>query len=748
MRTTPDKFYDSGVQDWAKDVTKGVSETMMQGGNPLTRSYRGVKAVIRERTKSPWRDKGSVIKQSAPFAALSTTLRFIGKQRAAEWVDRFTATQYKVKTPQQKQAKSVGDGGVGTAVSGMTKQINVITGSLIRIESQIGILQAAVIDVGSDVTDIKSLLMPKDITVKGKPLTDEWGREDRSAVGKMRFAQYNPLAPAGMEFLKVSEKQLGKGFYTRGHVTSKPLEEGFVEDAIKQASIATAALVMKMQKKDKEKAELKLKNQYTDPKERKAFEANPLLLLLDTMNARFDQLEELLKKMGSGGEQDSTLEDIAEAAAGAALGGMIPGLAKEMIKALPFLGIAAIPGLALALATYWAETADMNNPGYNPFAWTAKLGKDFADWANEKSGRNDKWKAKAEENRAAGRMPGGVASTGYKSQEESNAALLKAYREATTEEARNAYATTLRNLGIAIPNDNAPSAPKPSHPTTLKVKPESNVIRNPNNGIVMNLPPEAMAFLDALSQPESEGKYDTIVGKGKYGGPSKLKSFSHHPAQAGVGLDSNGAWVPINSPKRKLVSTAAGRYQITKSTWDELVDRYGFKDFSPQNQDQAAWYLAQERYRQETGMDLYDALRAGDKAQFKSISKGLSKTWTSLSGGAEAQARGSAEATQSRYESALPARISQGGNYDQYKDTALASTTPRLMPSGAGMDTDSREIAQAFSPSATVAALQPIIVKQPMPQIKAPPMLPLLTLSGMSNDSTILNMADRNHALS
>ena len=126
-----------------------------------------------------------------------------------------------------------------------------------------------------------------------------------------------------------------------------------------------------------------------------------------------------------------------------------------------------------------------------------------------------------------------------------------------------------------------------------------------------NLPVTSQALLDAISSAEGTGgDYNIIVG-GK-----RFESYAEHPNVVGVTTKAGP-------------STAAGKYQITKQTWDDLQKKYpDLTDFSPENQDKAAFYLATDRYKRAfKGRDLSADLAAGNTSYLR---KALDKTWTGI----------------------------------------------------------------------------------------------------------------------
>jgi muramidase (phage lysozyme) len=129
-----------------------------------------------------------------------------------------------------------------------------------------------------------------------------------------------------------------------------------------------------------------------------------------------------------------------------------------------------------------------------------------------------------------------------------------------------------------------------------------------------SLPPEARSFLNAIAEIEG-GTYTNRYGGGEIPDPNQ------HPMST-VTVDD----VP---------SSASGRYQINMGTWSDIIKaNKDITDFSPVNQDKAAWWLAQKRYKSNTtnkenpeGRDLLSDLQAGNTDLIKPA---LEKTWAAL----------------------------------------------------------------------------------------------------------------------
>lgn len=154
------------------------------------------------------------------------------------------------------------------------------------------------------------------------------------------------------------------------------------------------------------------------------------------------------------------------------------------------------------------------------------------------------------------------------------------------------------------------------------------VKNNTNNDFIggnnsTDIPPEGRALLDAIANSESAIPNSDNGYRARY--PSKtFDSFKDHPRIAERIL---------SGPNAGNVSDAAGRYQFISTTWDSLAKRLNLKDFSPENQDKAAWQLAIDVYGKGK-QGIIQSLRKNPL----SVARKLAPTWTSLPGGIEENA--------------------------------------------------------------------------------------------------------------
>ncbi len=131
--------------------------------------------------------------------------------------------------------------------------------------------------------------------------------------------------------------------------------------------------------------------------------------------------------------------------------------------------------------------------------------------------------------------------------------------------------------------------------------------------------------LNRIASDESPD-YNTI-----YGG-KKFSSFADHPRTK----------VLITSgPNKGKYSSAAGKYQFIAPTWDAQKAKLGLMSFAPEEQDAAAWDLANVTYKANTGRDLSADAEAGN-VQWGA----LGDQWESLVG-AKSGPAGSAQAAAS-----------------------------------------------------------------------------------------------------
>lgn len=139
----------------------------------------------------------------------------------------------------------------------------------------------------------------------------------------------------------------------------------------------------------------------------------------------------------------------------------------------------------------------------------------------------------------------------------------------------------------------------------------------PGKIVAGDLPPQAVGLLNAIAAPESNGKYNVRYTAN---GGTTFDDLSDHP---------NMPELILTGPKAGKYSTAAGRYQFIKSTWDHIpTEVKGDGSFKEENQDHAAWFLAQKDYKARTGGDLNTALATNGLTP--EIMSALGNTWEGL----------------------------------------------------------------------------------------------------------------------
>lgn len=130
--------------------------------------------------------------------------------------------------------------------------------------------------------------------------------------------------------------------------------------------------------------------------------------------------------------------------------------------------------------------------------------------------------------------------------------------------------------------------------------------------------PNVKKFFDFIGEAEGSD-YGTIVGG------TKFSDYSKHPGVVG-----------LTTPEGS--STAAGRYQITKSTYDTYAKKLGVSDFSPETQDKIAYKLIEDS----------GALPDVEKGDYESAVNKLGSIWASFPSSNYKQPKRSWEWTRSK----------------------------------------------------------------------------------------------------
>lgn len=125
--------------------------------------------------------------------------------------------------------------------------------------------------------------------------------------------------------------------------------------------------------------------------------------------------------------------------------------------------------------------------------------------------------------------------------------------------------------------------------------------------------PNVRSMLNLIAQAEGvKWGYNTLFGN------QKVDSLAAHPNIRKEFTQTDG---------KKNYTTAAGRYQFLKGTWDGLAKQYGLSDFSPRSQDLGAIALLAQN----------GALPYVLKGDYQTAVKKSGGTWASLPSSSYAQ---------------------------------------------------------------------------------------------------------------
>ena len=168
--------------------------------------------------------------------------------------------------------------------------------------------------------------------------------------------------------------------------------------------------------------------------------------------------------------------------------------------------------------------------------------------------------------------------------------------------------------------------------------------------------PNVRKFLDLISYTEgTQGNgYRTAFGGGQ------LRSLNDHPRYLKTFKQTDGT---LNK------TSAAGRYQFLKGTWDNVARQYGLKDFSPHSQDLGAVALL-------FGRDAIPALLKGD---FQTAVRRTGAEWASLPSSNYKQNKRSWDNV-NKFLGGKIGNVSNGDNYQQQApDPRLSMSAPQLL---------------------------------------------------------------------
>lgn len=708
-----------------------ISKEMIRAGTAgKSRIRAGLTAAWKAKTSSMYGDDTT---------AVAKVLRLFGQDETAKWYDRFFAKETKRK--RMKGGMPPSSGGVSA-----TQNVKVAQNSaqLKVINAKLDVLGGAVSSVQEDVLDIKSLLMPKGVVATGKKGTAD--------AGRVKFVQFNPLAPQGEQYREVTES---------GKLTNRKPGGAFQTSASQKAALATAQLALKIEKKDREKSELRKKNQWKDPKEI-ARSGDPIAMLRVDMNKNFEKVFGLFDQlMGKGGVAGSegrgvlgTLSDLYGAMK------MLSPIFSWLPKIMPFLAKVGAVGFAgwmgYELGTWLNEKFDIStkivdgifaiqdwiaNFSFDDVkAWIAELpSKVVAFIKNPFKSREEAVAKKTEENKKAGRMPGGVSSTKGMSREESIKHYENMIKNAKTPQERESYTkvrdSLLKSGGKQVPQTTPPKGSASSTGTLQK-----STTSIPTNDLYESRLAELSRV---IASGESGGDYN-IYNKGTIGknkGKIGREDLSNMTIAEYLRRGSLG-------PDDPMKMFAVGKYQIIPSTMVKAINSLGI--------DPNTTYLTpetQERIFRDVLIAGKPAVKnwlMGKSDDTNAAILALSKEWASIGVPTDMTVNGRAiKAGQSYYSGiggnvahTAPSAVIAAMNTPSGGNVLLASAPSRGIPSSS-VSGATREVSSLSS-----GAAQPVVISSPTtvnaPQVASTgPRMPLPKATSTTRDDSFVRVASR-----
>lgn len=179
--------------------------------------------------------------------------------------------------------------------------------------------------------------------------------------------------------------------------------------------------------------------------------------------------------------------------------------------------------------------------------------------------------------------------------------------------------------------------------------------------VAEGMEPYQKALLNAVAGGESGGRYNV-----------------RYTPEGGVDFEGYGQHPGVMEAGPHGPSSAAGRYQFTKSTWDDM----GGGSFEPPVQDKRAWQLAETRYKATTGRELGSDLQSGGLTS--EILSTLTPTWQAFGKNQERHIA-TYQDSLNRYQPSAPASAAARGVGVAPKKTGALAVMERAYASDSGI---------------------------------------------------------------